>query len=128
MDDFSNPDRTWMCSILFLDIVNYSSQSVQLQMEWKRRFNRYLVTSLSDVPEPERVILDTGDGAAICSWRPGYSDGSSLEAAQFFYRRRACPAIRNAGPHGNQPGAGEAGAASTGARMRSGMASTQGSA
>ena len=66
MDNFSNPDRTWMCSILFLDIVNYSSQSVQLQMEWKSRFNRYLEAALSDVPEPERVILDTGDGAAIC--------------------------------------------------------------
>ena len=66
MDNFSNPDRTWICSILFLDIVNYSSQSVQLQMEWKRRFNHYLKEALGDVPEPERVILDTGDGAAIC--------------------------------------------------------------
>jgi hypothetical protein len=66
MDNFSNPDRTWMCSILFLDIVNYSSQSVQLQMAWKRRFNHYLEEALSDVPEQERVILDTGDGAAIC--------------------------------------------------------------
>ena len=66
MYDFSNPDRTWMCSILFLDIVNYSSQSVQLQMAWKRRFNHYLEDALADVPEQERVILDTGDGAAIC--------------------------------------------------------------
>lgn len=66
MDNFSNPDRTWMCSILFLDIVNYSSQSVQLQMAWKRRFNHYLEAALGEVPEPERVILDTGDGAAIC--------------------------------------------------------------
>jgi len=66
MESFSNPDRTWMCSTLFLDIVNYSSQSVQLQMEWKRRFNHYLQAALSDVPESERVILDTGDGAAIC--------------------------------------------------------------
>ena len=66
MESFSNPDRTWMCSTLFLDIVNYSSQSVQLQMEWKRRFNHYLEAALSDVPEPERVILDTGDGAAVC--------------------------------------------------------------
>lgn len=66
MDNSSNPDRTWMCSILFLDIVNYSSQSVQLQMAWKRRFNHYLEEALGDVPEQERVILDTGDGAAIC--------------------------------------------------------------
>jgi len=66
MDSPFNPDRIWMCSILFLDIVNYSSQSVQLQMEWKRRFNFYLEQSLGDMPEAERVILDTGDGAAIC--------------------------------------------------------------
>lgn len=55
-----------MCSILFLDIVNYSSQSVQLQMIWKRRFNHYLEEALVGVLEPERVILDTGDGAVIC--------------------------------------------------------------
>jgi hypothetical protein len=66
MDNFSNPDRIWMCSILFLDIVNYSSQSVQLQMKWKRRFNQYLEEALGDVPEKERVLLDTGDGAVIC--------------------------------------------------------------
>lgn len=70
MDSFSNPSRTWMCSILFLDIVNYSSQSVQLQMEWKRRFNDYLQQSLSGLLEAERVILDTGDGAAICFLGP----------------------------------------------------------
>jgi len=66
MDNLPNTDRTWMCSILFLDIVNYSSQSVELQMEWKKRFNHYLEQALSGVPEPERVILDTGDGAAVC--------------------------------------------------------------
>jgi len=58
LDDFSNPDRTWMCSILFLNIVNYSSQSVQLHMEWKRRFNRYLEAALREVPEAERRMLD----------------------------------------------------------------------
>ena len=66
MNVASKPDRIWMCSILFLDIVNYSSQSVQLQMGWKRRLNHYLARALEDVPEAERVILDTGDGAAIC--------------------------------------------------------------
>jgi class 3 adenylate cyclase len=66
MNDFSNPDRTWMCAILFLDIINYSSQTVQWQMEWKKRFNHYLEQALSEVPEAERVILDTGDGAAVC--------------------------------------------------------------
>jgi Tfp pilus assembly protein PilF/class 3 adenylate cyclase len=66
MADLNKMDRTWLCSVLFMDIVNYSSQSVDVQMEWKKRFNGYLAEAIRDVPESERVILDTGDGAAVC--------------------------------------------------------------
>jgi class 3 adenylate cyclase/Tfp pilus assembly protein PilF len=66
MADLAKMDRTWLCSVVFTDIVDYSSQSVELQMKWKRRFNGYLTEAIQDVPENERVILDTGDGAAIC--------------------------------------------------------------
>ena len=59
-------NRTWLCSVVFMDIVNYSSQSTELQIKWKERFNGYLATAIKDVPEDERVILDTGDGAATC--------------------------------------------------------------
>ncbi|MDP8982823.1 MAG: hypothetical protein M3O35_19780 [Acidobacteriota bacterium] len=59
-------DRTWLCSVVFMDIVSYSKQSVQLQMKWKERFNAYLAEAIRDVPEIDRVILDTGDGAALC--------------------------------------------------------------
>jgi class 3 adenylate cyclase len=59
-------NRTWLCSVVFLDIVNYSSQSVELQIRWKERFNGYLASAIKNVPEDERVILDTGDGAATC--------------------------------------------------------------
>ncbi|HYL35866.1 MAG TPA: tetratricopeptide repeat protein [Bryobacteraceae bacterium] len=59
-------DRTWLCSVLFMDIAQYSSQSVELQMKWKTRFNTYLSEAIQDVPKDERVILDTGDGAAVC--------------------------------------------------------------
>ena len=59
-------ERTWLCSVLFMDIVQYSTQSVELQMTWKKRFNGYLADAIKDVPESERVILDTGDGAAVC--------------------------------------------------------------
>src|SRR3984885_1497531 len=64
--EINKMNRTWLCSVLFLDIVNYSSQSVELQIKWKDRFNGYLANSIKDVPEDERVILDTGDGAATC--------------------------------------------------------------
>jgi class 3 adenylate cyclase len=59
-------DRTWLCSVVFMDIVGYSKQSVQLQMKWKERFNKYLAEAIRDVAEIDRVILDTGDGAALC--------------------------------------------------------------
>jgi Flp pilus assembly protein TadD/class 3 adenylate cyclase len=66
MADLEKMDRTWLCSVLFMDIVNYSSQSVDVQMKWKARFNGYLTEAIRGVPESERVILDTGDGAAVC--------------------------------------------------------------
>src|SRR5580658_8523060 len=66
MADINKMERTWLCSVLFMDIVQYSTQSVDLQMTWKKRFNSYLSDAIKDVPESERVILDTGDGAAVC--------------------------------------------------------------
>jgi Tfp pilus assembly protein PilF/class 3 adenylate cyclase len=66
MPDLNKMDRTWLCSVLFMDIAAYSSQSVELQIRLKERFNKYLSEALLDVPESERVILDTGDGAAVC--------------------------------------------------------------
>jgi len=66
MADMNKMNRTWLCSVVFMDIVNYSSQSTELQIRWKERFNGYLASAIKDVPEDERVILDTGDGAATC--------------------------------------------------------------
>jgi class 3 adenylate cyclase len=66
MADLNRMGRTWLCSVVFTDIVDYSSQSVELQLNWKARFNGYLASAIQDGPEDERVILDTGDGAAVC--------------------------------------------------------------
>jgi len=57
--------KTIMCSVLFLDIVEYSRKSVAGQISLKDRFNRYLSAALCDVPVTDRIILDTSDGAAI---------------------------------------------------------------
>jgi len=57
--------KTIMCSVFFLDIVGYSKMSVTGQISLKERFNRYLSTAIEDVPIADRIILDTGDGAAI---------------------------------------------------------------
>lgn len=63
MDQSSN--KTIMCSVFFLDIVGYSKRSVAGQISLKERFNSYLSAAIRDVPLSDRIILDTGDGAAI---------------------------------------------------------------
>jgi class 3 adenylate cyclase len=63
MNEISN--RTFVSSVLFLDIVEYSKQSVTDQHAMKQRFNELLVDSLKHVAASDRIILDTGDGAAV---------------------------------------------------------------
>jgi len=57
--------RTVVCSVLFLDIVEYSKKSVAEQARLKQRSNELLSDALESVASRDRVILDTGDGAAI---------------------------------------------------------------
>jgi class 3 adenylate cyclase len=57
--------RTLVCSVLFLDIVEYSRKPVAEQLLLKQAFNRVLTKSLDEVPQRDRIILDTGDGAAV---------------------------------------------------------------
>jgi class 3 adenylate cyclase len=57
--------RTLVCSVLFLDIVEYSKKPVAEQLQLKQAFNRSLATALEQVPQRDRIILDTGDGAAV---------------------------------------------------------------
>jgi len=54
-----------ICSVAFIDIVEYSKKSVEEQMRVKELFNGLLVQALADVPDGDRIILDTGDGVAI---------------------------------------------------------------
>ena len=57
--------RTLVCSVLFLDIVEYSKKPVAEQLQLKQTFNRVLTEALAPVPQRDRIILDTGDGAAV---------------------------------------------------------------
>ena len=63
MADLQN--RTLICSVLFVDIVEYSRKSVVEQIDLKDRFNALLSDALKGVAVNDRIILDTGDGAAI---------------------------------------------------------------
>jgi hypothetical protein len=59
------PNRTFICSVIFLDIAEYSKKSVEEQITLKTRFNTLIAETLTDIPVNDRIILDTGDGAAI---------------------------------------------------------------
>ncbi len=58
-------NRTIICSVLFLDITEYSRRPVSEQIQLKERLNDTLSVALADVAASDRIILDTGDGAAI---------------------------------------------------------------
>jgi hypothetical protein len=58
-------NKTIICSVLFLDIVEYSQKAVSGQISLKEGFNVFLSDALHEIPTEDRIILDTGDGAAI---------------------------------------------------------------
>ncbi len=60
-----NVGRTLVCSVLFLDIVGYSKESGADQHRLKEAFNATLAKALETTAQRDRIILDTGDGAAI---------------------------------------------------------------
>ena len=57
--------RTTIAAVAFFDVVNYSTESNSKQIELKHQLNELLANSLESLGAGERVILDTGDGAAI---------------------------------------------------------------
>ena len=61
----SSESRTLVCSILFLDLAGYSQKGVAQQIVLKQNFNSILAASLENVEARDRVLIDTGDGAAI---------------------------------------------------------------
>ncbi len=56
--------HTLVCSVLFVDIPEYSKCTVAEQLQLKRVFSRVMTHALEPVPENDRILLDTGDGAA----------------------------------------------------------------
>ena len=58
-------NRTFICTSLFLDIVEYGKKPVSQQLRVKEHFNARLSEALQDIAVNDRIILDTGDGAAI---------------------------------------------------------------
>jgi hypothetical protein len=57
--------RTTSATVLFFDVIGYTKQPVNKQIEIKKQFNRLVSACLKKLGTSERIILDTGDGAAI---------------------------------------------------------------
>ena len=54
-----------VCSVLFVDVVGYSRLTVAEQMERRRVCNDLLGEALGPLSSADRIIADTGDGAAV---------------------------------------------------------------
>ena len=64
-------NKTFICSIVFLDMIDYSKKSDAEQIEVKNQFNTLISYALKDIAQNDRIIVDAGDGAAIaCSGSP----------------------------------------------------------
>jgi class 3 adenylate cyclase len=58
--------RTFIATVVFVDIVGYSERLVPQQVDLKTRLNELIASVLEHVPASDRMLLDTGDGAALC--------------------------------------------------------------
>jgi class 3 adenylate cyclase len=59
-------NRTVICTVVFVDLVDYSREPVSRQAALKRHLNDLIGRALAHVAETDRIALDTGDGAALC--------------------------------------------------------------
>ncbi len=57
--------RTLVLSVVAVDLVGYSRESVADQMALKRNFNQVLLGAIANISASDRIILDTGDGVAM---------------------------------------------------------------
>lgn len=58
-------NKTSICSIVFLDIIDYSKKPDAEQIDVKNKFNNLINYALKDIAQNDRIILDTGDGVVI---------------------------------------------------------------
>jgi len=66
MSESDSQKRNWLGTVVFTDIVGYSKCSVDQQIDIKEHFNQLISESIANTEESERVVIDTGDGIALC--------------------------------------------------------------
>ncbi|SFU28363.1 Serine/threonine protein kinase [Polaromonas sp. YR568] len=66
LNSAENLRKNVLGTIMFLDLVSYSTYSVDQQVQIKALFNELITKAIGGVKESSRIMIDTGDGAAIC--------------------------------------------------------------
>lgn len=59
-------NRTWLCCVVFLDVVASTRHHMQDQMAIKAHLDAQIKKLLVNHPRDEFILLDRGDGAAVC--------------------------------------------------------------
>jgi class 3 adenylate cyclase len=81
-------NRTFVGSIVFIDIVDYSRKTVAEQILIRERFKGLMTASLDGIDPELRLVLDTGDGAAI-SFLGNLKDALTVSVRMRDYLRLA---------------------------------------
>ncbi len=87
-------------SVVAVDLVGYSRESVAEQMVLKSNFNQVLLRAITNISTADRIILDTGDGVAM-GFLGDPEDALYVAMYMHFNVNRDRPAIRigiNLGP------------------------------
>lgn len=58
-------EQTYMCSVVFLDIVHFSQEPISVQSAWREELAALINKGLENMNPDHRIIVDSGDGAAI---------------------------------------------------------------
>jgi len=59
-------NRTWLCCVVFLDVVEFTKHHLQAQIAMKAHLDTQIQKLLIDHAKDEYILLDRGDGAAVC--------------------------------------------------------------
>lgn len=66
MPEQDSQGRTWLCSVVFLDIASFTGRPVAQQIEIKQHLQDITADAVRQTPAQDRIMIDTGDGAALC--------------------------------------------------------------
>lgn len=59
-------NHTWLCSVVFVDVVSYTRNLMDGQVAVKEYLDQEIRYYLSECNPDDYILLDRGDGAAIC--------------------------------------------------------------